>query len=194
MSRVVAAIAIFFPALFGLSLRKAAPIRARDYVSLGTHGALPGAEPAARSLGVGEDLLANLCFLATSAGSGLAIGLVQYGLFRLSSLSATTAVLFEARTTDIIYWSLLLGFFLGFLVGDRLVFFGARRVYGETFQEWLMAVPWRRRMRVYRGVELGERFVLALALLMPVANFALYNSFVRVTRESVDWRSPCTLH
>jgi len=193
MGRVVASVAIFFPAVFGLSLWKAAPVRPRDYVSLGTHGAAPGAEQPARSLDVGENLLAHLCFLVTSAGSGLVIGLVQYGLFRLSSLPANTAVLFEARTTDIIYWSLLLGFFLGFLVGDRLVFFGARRVYGDTFQEWLIAVSPSHRMRVYRGIELGERFVLALALVMPVANFALYNSFVRITRESIDWRSPCAL-
>ncbi|MDE0284720.1 MAG: hypothetical protein OXI88_12435 [Gammaproteobacteria bacterium] len=124
-------------------------------------------------------------YLVVSIITGMGIGLLQYGLFRISVIYRT-GYLFESRMSDSLGYSLMTGLILGFPLAIIICTIFMRMLGKERFAALLS--------RKHGGIEVKKWFswigniCISTCVFVFVLNLIAYNTYLVVTEEQISYR------
>lgn len=124
-------------------------------------------------------------YLVVSIISGLVVGLIQYGLFRLS-ISFRSAYLFESRMSDSLGYSLMTGLLLGFPLAVIICTVFMRMLGQERFAALLSMKDGG--IAVQKWFSWIGKISISTCVFVFVLNLVAYTTHLVVTEEQVSYR------
>ena len=124
-------------------------------------------------------------YLVVSIITGIGIGLLQYGLFRISVIYRT-GYLFESRMSDSLGYSLMTGLILGFPLAVIICTIFIRMLGKERFAALLS--------RKDGGIEVKKWFswigniCISTCFFVFMLNLIAYNTYLVVTEDQISYR------